>query len=184
MIPKYQQRCNANTDLMQKIKEINQGDLLTFRATDGRYKVLLCTSTYKDKSPQWFTFAALTYDSLNKPTIEHILESDFLGIGITKNDYLKYSESELNRMWTIHPETKPCFLGSYGFIIWRKDFMKFRDNFEFIANIKIVDNLDKNGNGGMNASNWELLKQFFNEDFISVLSNRGQKPFKIKSITS
>ena len=50
---------------MQKITDIKQGDLLTFRATDNKFKVLLCTSTYKDRSPYYYTFAALTYDSLD-----------------------------------------------------------------------------------------------------------------------
>jgi len=27
--------------------------------------------------------------------------SEFLGIGNTKNDYFKYSDKELNKMWTI-----------------------------------------------------------------------------------
>ncbi|GAB2842969.1 hypothetical protein [Ferruginibacter profundus] len=167
---------------MQKITDIHQGDLLTFKATDDKYKVLLCTSTYKDKSPQNFTFAALTYDSLDKPTITDILDSEFLGIGNTKNDYFKYSDKELSKMWTIHPETKPYFLGSYGLVIWRKDFMKFRDNFECVDKLSIVDNLDKNGNGSMNASDWNYLNSFFSDNFISVLNSRGQKPFKLKSI--
>ena len=167
---------------MQKIKDINQGDLLTFRASDKKYKVLLCTSTYKDTSPQSFTFAALTYDSSEKPTITNILDSDFWGIGNAKNDHFKYSDIELDKMWSFHPETKPYFLGSYGLVIWRKDLMKFRDNLEIIGNIKIVDNLDKNGNGSMNASDWAFLNEFFSDDYISVLSNRGQMPFKLRSI--
>jgi hypothetical protein len=167
---------------MQKITDIHQGDLLTFRAVDNKYKVLLCTSTYKVRSPQYFTFAALTYDSSDKPTITNIIDCDFLGIGNTKNDYFKYSDIELTKMWTIHPETKPYYLGSYGLTIWRKDFMKFRDNFEVIGNLKIVDNLDKNGNSSMNASGWIFLNQFFSGNYNLVLSNRGQKPFKLKSI--
>ena len=80
---------------MKKIADINQGDLLTFKATDDKYKVLLCTSTNKEKSPQNFSFAALTYDNEDKPTVEDILHSDFWGIGNTKNDYFKYSELKL-----------------------------------------------------------------------------------------
>jgi hypothetical protein len=167
---------------MRKIKDVNQGDLLTFKAADDRYKTFLCTSTYKEKSPQNFTFAALTYDSLDKPTIESIYESEFYGIGNRKSDHFKYSDKELQRMWTIHPEIKPYDLGSYGLIIWRKDLMKFRDNFELIGNIKIVDHLDKNGSGGMNASDWNLLQEFFNEKFKAVLPERGQTAFKVKAI--
>lgn len=103
---------------MNKISDINQGDLLTFKADDEKYKVILCTSTSKKKSPQNFTFAALTYNDKEKPTAETILNCDFWGIGNTRNDYFKYSDSELNQVWNIHPEIKPYFLGSYGIIIW------------------------------------------------------------------
>jgi len=167
---------------MKKISDINQGDLLTFKAADERYKVMLCTSTNKDKSPHNFTFAALTYDDKEKPTVEKILHSDFWGIGNTKNDYFKYSDIELNQMWRLHPDIKPFYLGSYGLVIWRKDFLKFRDNFELISYLKIVDNLDKNGNGSMNASDWEFIKDFFANKINSIMPDRGQKTFKIKAI--
>jgi hypothetical protein len=57
---------------------------LTFKATDDKYKVLLCTSTSKEKSPQNFSFAALTYDNEDKPTVEVILLSDFGELEIQK----------------------------------------------------------------------------------------------------
>lgn len=167
---------------MKKITDINQGDLLTFKATDERYKVILCTSTYKEKSPQNYTFAALTYDEKEKPTVESIVNSNFWGTGNTKHDFFKYSDVELNQMWSLHPDVKPYFLGSYALIIWRKDFLKFRDNFELISNLKIVENLDKNGNGSMNASAWEFIKDFFAKKINSVLPDRGQKIFNIKAI--
>jgi hypothetical protein len=167
---------------MQKIRDVNQGDILTFKAADGRHKALLCTSTYKEKSPQSFTFAALTYDAVEKPTAEAILEVEFFGIGNRRNDYFKYADDELDKMWTLHPEVKPYYLGSYGLIIWRKDFMKFRDNFEYVGNISIVDHLDKNGSGGMNASDWNLLQDFFNEKFKTVLPDREQTAFKVKAV--
>jgi hypothetical protein len=119
----------------------------------------------------------------NLPTIEDILNCNFFGIGNTTNDHFKYSDKELNKMWTLHPDTKPYFLGSYGLTIWRKDFMKFRDNFEYVGNIIIVDNLDKNGNGGMNASDWTFLKGFFNQKLQTALVDRGQKQFSIKAVT-
>jgi len=85
-------------------------------------------------------------------------------------------------MWSIHPEIEPYFLGSYSLIIWRKDFMKFRHNFEAIGNLKIVDNLDKIGRSGMNASGWNTLNQFFVDNYNLILKDRGQKAFKLKSI--
>lgn len=167
---------------MPKNADIVQGDLLSFRALDGNYKVLLCTSVFKDKSPHYFTFAALSYNSSIKPDISNILSSEFLGIGNTRNDLFKYPEAQLEKMWAIHPEIKPCLLGSYGLIIWRKEFINMSDQFEIIQNIKIVDNLDKNGNGSMNASDWNYLNRFFASDFISTFKNRGQNLFKLNSI--
>ncbi|WP_262487589.1 hypothetical protein [Paenimyroides ummariense] len=43
---------------MKKNSNINQADLLTFKANDEKYKALLCTSTYKEKSRHCFTVAA------------------------------------------------------------------------------------------------------------------------------
>jgi hypothetical protein len=167
---------------MSQIKDINQGDLLTFRATDNKYKVLICTGTYKVRSPHHFSFAALDYDSVEKPTIDKILESKFFGKGNGTGNYFKYSETQLEKMWENHPEIKPYCLGSYGLIVRRKDFMSFRNNFELIDTLKIVSNLDKNGDGGMNASSWSFLSEFFNENYKTVLLARGQKIFRLKSI--
>lgn len=167
---------------MEKIKVVNQGDILTFIAADGNYKVFLCTSTYKERSPHFFIFTALTYDNKKQPTIEDIEESSFFGIGNRKNSYFSYSDKELEQIWAVHPEIIPYQLGSYGFFIQRKNFMKFRENFKFICNFKILDNLDKNGNGSINSDDWNYLKEFFNEKLNTVMLDRGQKTFKIKSI--
>ena len=167
---------------MGKIKDINQGDVLTFIADDGKHKAIICTSVYKEKSPQNFTFAATTVDQEGLPSINDVTENGFYGIGNRIADYFKYSEEEINNMWNQHPEIEPYHLDSYGLVIWRKDFMKFRDNFNLIGNLKLVDNLDKNGNGSMNSSDWMFLKDFFNQKFKNVLLERGQKQFKVKAI--
>ncbi|WP_215226684.1 hypothetical protein [Echinicola shivajiensis] len=167
---------------MSKIKNINQGDVLTFIANDGKYKAIICTSVYKEKSPQNFTFATTTVDQADLPSIDEVIKHDFYGIGNIKAGFFKYSELEINNMWNQHPEIEPYHLGSYGLIIWRKDFMKFRDNFSLIGNLNIVDNLDKNGNGSMNLSDWTFLKDFFDQKFKGILLERGQNPFKMKAI--
>lgn len=167
---------------MNKIKDINKGDVIAFKADDQKYKALLCTSTHKEKRPQNFTFAALTVDQEELPSLTNIQESFFYGIGNRKDGYFKYSEPELEKIWTIHPEIKPYFLGSYGLTIWRKDFMKFRNNIEYIGHLNIIDNLDKNGSGSVNASDWDFIKDFFNEKYKSILADRGQKLFKTIAI--
>ena len=168
--------------MTKKITQINQGDFLTFKATDGNFKVIFCTSVNKESSPHSFEFAATNYSQKNKPTIEDIINSKFYGIGNRRSDYFKYSNEQLERMWSIHPEIKPYFLGSYGLAIWRKDFMRFRDNFELISNLKIVNNLDKNGNGGMNASGMEVLNNLFVDNINELMERRGQQLFRTDAI--
>lgn len=167
---------------MNHIREINKGDVLTFRASDNKFKLMLCTSVYKERSPFNYTFAALTYTSETTPTFENIINSEFYGIGHCSKQYCTYTNAEINKIWTIHPEIKPFFLGSYGLIIWRKDFLKFRNNFKLICNLNIVDNLDKNGSGATNSSTLAVLDAFFVTK-LSILENeRGQQRFKIKAI--
>jgi len=167
---------------MQKISDINKGDIVIFKAADNHFKALICTSVYFDKSPQYFTFAALTYDRKEKPTPQDILSDFFFGTVTKINDHFKYTDRQLEKMWGLHAEVKPNILGSYGFVIWRKDLMKFRDNLEILTNLKIIDNLDKNGNGSLNASDWNFLQDFFNQKFKSILVDRGQKTYKIAAI--
>lgn len=167
---------------MTTIKEIKMGDLLTFKASDNNYKVLLCTSVYKERSPHYYTFAALTYSGEEKPTLPDAIDSKFFGVGNTHNEIFKYSDAALVKIWSIHPEIKNYLLGSYGFTIWRKDFMKFQEHFEFIGNLQILEHIDKNGCGSVNASSWDFLKNFFNEELEAILRYRGQKMYKVKSI--
>lgn len=161
---------------------MNQGDVFTFLAADNRYKMIICTGVYKAQSPHYYIFAALTYDSEEMPAIIDAIESDFWGVANVRNGIFKYEDSELENMWMIHPEIKPCQLGSYGFIISRKDYLKFKDKMVFVGNLKIVNNLDKNGNGGVNASSWRFLQGFFNNEMSSVLKYRAQKNFKVRSV--
>ena len=166
---------------MDIVKDIRQGDVLAFISGDGKYKALLCTSTVEE-SPMNFTFAALSVDQSDLPTLSDIRNSQFYGIGNRKDDFFKYSKDELDNMWKIHPEVKPYYLGSYGLTVWRKDFVKFSDNFKLVGKVDVVNNLDKHGNGGMNASDWDFLRDFFNGKFKQFLQDRGQKLFELKAV--
>ena len=166
-----------------QLKDINQGDVITFQGVNNKYKVILCTNAYKVKSPHVYSFAALTIDKYEKPTIEDVRASEFFGVGKSAIASFKYSEDELEKMWTFHPGIKPYFLGSYTLFIWRKDFMRFRDNVELIGNLDIVDNLDKHGSAGFNASDWTALRDFFTDAYRDKLEERRQNStFKVEAI--
>jgi hypothetical protein len=142
-----------------RIKKISPGDFLTFKTTDNRHKVIFCVRTNRERSPQSFLFAATTFDGNFKPTVDDLADIDFWGKG-NRLDF-KYPDSDLERMWTYHPENKPYFLGIYGILILRKEFMKWRENFEIIANLSIVDKLEMNGSGDIYPGNFDNLDKLF-----------------------
>jgi hypothetical protein len=93
------------------------GDVLSFLAADNKYKAVLCTGIYNERSPHYYNFAATTYSSEVKPSLQDISQAGFYGVTTKNNEYFPYSELESENMWKVHPEIRPYVLGSYGFTI-------------------------------------------------------------------
>lgn len=165
---------------MSKRQSLVIGDVLSFKGADKKYKAIICTGIYSHHSPHYYEFAATTYSDENKPSLVDIINSKFYGV--SNNKSFAYSKLELDNMWTIHPEVKPYYIGSYGFLIWRKDLRTFYDELELIGNINIVHNLAQNGNGSVNASSLNFFRDFFAFDSLNILLERGQETYQIKSI--
>ena len=166
---------------MIKAQSVAVGDILSYLAADGKYKAIICTSVRKETSPHLFEFALTTYDSVLKPTLENILSSEFYGVVSLRNEYFPYSESEVEEMWLIHPEIIPNIIGSYSLIIWKKDLKQFESSLEMVGNVSIVTNVDRNGNGSVNASSWDFLRKS-TPQLMENMSFRGQKIYQIKAI--
>ena len=165
---------------MNKIKDINFGDFLSFKASDGFYRVLFCTSVQKSRSPYYFNFSATTIRTKEKPTIADIRNSKYYGKG--NRNGRKFEENELEKMWKFHPEIKPNYLGTYELLITRKDFMSFRDKFELIENLPILDNLMLNGSGGMNASDLDVLDNLLVSRIENFMEEQNQKKYSTEAI--
>ncbi|WP_299436860.1 hypothetical protein [uncultured Aquimarina sp.] len=165
---------------MNKLKDINFGDFLSFKASDGFYRVLFCSSVQKSRSPYYFNFSATTIKAKEKPTINDIRNSKYYGKG-NRNGY-KFENNELEKIWDLHPEIKPNYLGTYELLITRKNFMSFRDKFELISNLPILKNLNKNGNGGMNASELNILDNFFVNRIEKFMTEQNQEEYLTEAI--
>ena len=165
---------------MNKIKDINIGDFLSFEASDGFYRVLFCSSVQKSRSPYFFNFSVTTINSESKPTIKDIRDSQYYGKG-NRNGH-KFEKNELEKMWEFHPEIKPNYLGTYELLITRKDFMSFRDKFELITSLPILENLNQNGSGGMNASDLNVLDDLFVNRIESFMKNQNQEKYLTEAI--
>lgn len=166
-----------------KIIDLEVGDFLSFKASDGNYRVIFCVSVFKEKEPFYFDFAATTINQKNRPSKEQIIKSGFFGIVNKKELYFKTEENANSRIWNDHhPEIEPFFIGTYGLAIWLKDFVRFQEKFEFIENLPIIENLHLKGNGGMNAGSFEALNKLFVPDVYKIMSERRQKAITINSI--
>ncbi len=165
---------------MNKIKDIKIGDFLSFEASDGFYRVLFCSSVQKSRSPYFFNFSITTIKSKAKPTINDIRDSHYYGKG-NQNGH-QFKKNELEKMWELHPEIKPNYLGTYELLITRKSFMSFRDKFELISNLPVLENLDLNGNGGMNASDLNILDDLFVNRMDSFMTSQNQEKYLTEAI--
>jgi hypothetical protein len=168
--------------MKELISTVNNGDVLTFKASDGKYKVIVCASVYKARSPHHFVFIGTDISQIVQPTLEDVLQSHFFGVANSKDDYLKYEPNELTQIWTFYPEIYPYHLGFYGFLIVRKDFMTFRDKFQLIGRLNTFDKVSINLNSAVNASNWGFLNNLFTENLEDKMKQQSQGKFKIKAI--
>lgn len=167
---------------MKKLDKISIGDVLTFNLNNGFYRVFICTKREIERSPHYYIFSCLNYNSKRVPTVAEVLECDFFGAITRSTNYLPYSDAENEKIWSFYPNIRPNILGNYGILISRKDLMKFNDRIEKICNFKIIENLDLHGTGSMNASSWDYINEFFDEDYKKIFLERGQNLFKVKSI--
>lgn len=80
-----------------KIKDVDTGDILTFKASDSHYKVIFCVDSYRERSPFHFTFGGTTIDQTSLPTIDEVINCEFYGIGNRKSSFWNYKEEQLNK---------------------------------------------------------------------------------------
>ena len=60
--------------------------------------------------------------------------------------------------------------------------MRSREDFEFIINLPIIENLQQAGNGGMNANGLEYLDKLFVTNIDEFMAEKRQKAIVISSI--
>lgn len=166
-----------------KIPNIEVGDFFSFKASDEYHRVIFCIGVYNERSPFFFTFAATTISTKNKPSKEEIYQSGFYGIVNRKNLYFKTEQNINSGMWKDHhPEIEPFFLGAYGLLISRKELMHSREDFEFIVNLPIIENLQQAGNGSINVNGLEYLDKLFVTNIDEFMAEKRQKAIVISSI--
>ncbi len=166
-----------------KDKNIQVGDFFSFKTLDGTYRVLFCVDTQVKKSPFYYTFATTTINSTYRPTKNDIMECGFYGIVNRKKFYFKTLKNAESIMWKDDfPELNPFIVGVFHLTIYRKDLLKFQEDFEFIENLPIRKNLHLTGNSCMSANSQESLNKLFLSDIDKFMSIQGQKSIVLTCI--
>jgi hypothetical protein len=60
--------------------------------------------------------------------------------------------------------------------------MSFRDKFELISSLPVLENLNQNGSGGMNASDLDVLDELFVKRIESFMKNQNQEKYLTEAI--
>ena len=138
-------------------------DLLTFQLKDGSYRSVICDSIDQYRGNCNYMFVPTTYNSAKKPTVEDLKDKDILGRQIgTGYDQQTIIERQpgIERIWEMVGGNCNFFFGVIKFSVNHKDLAHFKDRFEIVGTLKIIEGLKLSG-----SLSWENSFERFEEIF-------------------
>lgn len=158
-------------------------DLLTFQLKDGNYAVMVCTTINQYRGQCDYVLVPTTYHSTKKPTPSDLLNEHILGrtigSGYDKKTTLKMQPG-LERIWNLKGANGNYFFGLIEHAVTHKDFLSFKDRFEKIGTLKIIDGLKKSGSFGY-CDNIERFETMF-EDLDAHNKKWGHKRYPVTAL--
>ena len=151
-----------------------QDELLTFQLKDGNYRAAICITIDQYRGHCNYILVPTTYNSLNKPTIDDIKDKEILGrrVGSSYDQQVtKEKQPGIERVWNYEFEGGNCnyFFGVVKLAVDHKDFINFKDKFEKVGTLKIVEGLKQTGSFGY-EENLEGFERVFGdiENYIKI----------------
>jgi len=129
----------------------NENSVLTFQLSNGEYAVTCCVKIYQYRGRCNYWLVPITLKSITKPTINEIIESEILGRTIGSGfsrEQTQASQPGIEKIWN-YVGGKPNF--RFGFAIQaveHKDLLNFKNRFEKIGELDIVEGLKEIGSIG------------------------------------
>jgi len=158
-----------------------ENDILSFQIKDNSYRSLICMKIdqYRGNCNYWFV--PTTYKSLEKPTEKSIINEMILGRTIGSG-YDKETTREqqlgIDIIWDYLGGNKNLFFGFVIDGVEHKDLLKFKNSFEKVGSIKIVEGLKKTGSFGY-FENFERFEERYG-DLDKQINIFGYKKYPIE----
>ncbi len=129
----------------------NENDILSFKLKDNSYRSLICLKTdqYRGNCNYWFV--PTIYKSFEKPTEKLITKEMILGRTISSGydkETTRKEQPGIEIIWDYVGENSKFFFGFVIDAVEHKDLLKFKNSFEKVGSVNIIDGLKKTGSFG------------------------------------
>jgi len=140
-------------------------DLLTFRIKDGNYRAVICISIDQYRGLCNYILVPTTYNSIKKPSIEDLKDKEILGRQIGSGydqQTTKEMQPGIEKIWNMTNRNCNFFFGVIQLAVDHKDFIKFKDKFEKVGTLKIIEGLKKMGSFDY-VDNFDRFEDIFSD---------------------
>ncbi|MET4084019.1 hypothetical protein ABIB40_003992 [Pedobacter sp. UYP30] len=140
-------------------------DLLTFQLKDGNYRVVICASIDQYRGQCNYILVPTTYNANKKPTVEDLMDKEILGREVGsgyERQTTKERQPGIERIWRLNGGNCNFFFGLTKLAVDHKDFINFKDKFEKVGTLKIIEGLKETGSFGY-EENFERFETIFGD---------------------
>jgi len=140
-------------------------DLLTFQLKDGNYRAVICASIDQYRGQCNYILVPTTYNANRKPTVDDLKDKEILGRQIGSGydqQTTKERQPGIERIWELNGRNCNFFFGVIKLAVDHKDFINFKDRFEKVGTLKIIEGLKETGSFGY-EENFERFETIFGD---------------------
>jgi len=158
-------------------------DLLTFQLKDGNYRAVICATIEQYRGQCNYILVPTTYNSSKKPIVEDLKDKEILGRQIGSGydqQTTKARQPGIERIWELNGGNCNFFFGVIKLAVDHKDFINFKDKFEKVGTLKIIEGLKETGSFGY-EENFERFETIFGdlENHIKIFQ---EKKYPVKTL--
>ena len=139
-------------------------DLLIFQLKDGNFRAVICVAIDQYRGQCNYILVPTTYNSNKKPTVDDLKDKEILGRQIGSSYDQKTTremQPHIDRIWNLTGGNCNFFFGLIQLAVDHKDFINFKDKFEKVGTLKIIDGLKKMGQLGY--ADFDRIEEIFRD---------------------
>lgn len=161
---------NTNVRARKKYRKITNlyflpDDLLTFQLKDGNYRAVICASIDQYRGQCNYILVPTTYNSDKKPTVDRLKDKEILGRQIGSGydqETTREMQPGIERIWEVTGGNCNFFFGVIKLAVDHKDFINFKDRFEKVGTLRIIEGLKQTGSFGYEGD-FERFEDIFGD---------------------